>query len=582
MTDSLSREDIVRQVKEAADIIEVIGEVVRLTRTGASHKGLCPFHAEKTPSFSVNPQRRYFRCYGCGEGGDVLHFLMKYHSITFPEALKNLARRYHIDLPERELSPAEKKKSNERSEVFAVNSFAAKTFHHHLLDHPAAREARDYLEDRAIPAAITADWQIGFAPDSWDFLSRLCQTKGYSAAAAKAGLLAPRKNGGNYDRFRSRLLFPVHDTAGRVIGFSGRIIGEGEPKYLNTPETIVFDKGRNLFGLHRNREAIRRAGTCLMVEGNFDLLSLVAAGIDNVVAPLGTALTRNHLRLLKGYTPEVIIFFDGDGAGVKAAIRAVPLCLAEGVIGRVALLPEGEDPDSLVRNRGADAVRELVSRAVALPEFVFDRLAEQYSLSMDGKTRIIAELRRILQEADPDPSTAAIFASHFAARLAIAPEIILAGGHNKKIPPVTGNATTGEKSLPFKARQLIEFLIIFPEYLQKFIKAGIEEVIQESQARRILELLTRAGVREQTSSVHDRLLALAGPDDREYLTALLVATPDYPADEVEPMADEKLAWLARTIKKKRQRELTDAIIAAQQAGDKEKCLELMARKNQTF
>ena len=334
MTYSSSREETVRQVKEAADIIEIIGEVVRLKKAGASYKGLCPFHAEKTTSFTVNPQRRYFRCYGCSEGGDVLHFLMKYHSMTFPEALKNLADRYHIDLPERKMSPEEKKKSNARKEVFTVNQFAAETFHRRLLDSPEAEAARRYLVRRDIPEETVIDWQLGFAPDSWDFLAKLCQARGYSEAAVRAGLIAPRKNGGHYDRFRSRLLFPVQDTAGRVIGFSGRIIGDGEPKYLNTPETIVFDKGKNLFGLHHNREAIRRAGNCLMVEGNFDLLSLVAAGITNVVAPLGTALTRNHLRLLKGYTPEVIIFFDGDAAGVKAAMRAVPLCLAEGISGR--------------------------------------------------------------------------------------------------------------------------------------------------------------------------------------------------------------------------------------------------------
>jgi len=577
MTYSSSREETVRQVKEAADIIEIIGEVVRLKKAGASYKGLCPFHAEKTTSFTVNPQRRYFRCYGCSEGGDVLHFLMKYHSMTFPEALKNLADRYHIDLPERKMSPEEKKKSNARKEVFTVNQFAAETFHRRLLDSPEAEAARRYLVRRDIPEETVIDWQLGFAPDSWDFLAKLCQARGYSEAAVRAGLIAPRKNGGHYDRFRSRLLFPVQDTAGRVIGFSGRIIGDGEPKYLNTPETIVFDKGKNLFGLHHNREAIRRAGNCLMVEGNFDLLSLVAAGITNVVAPLGTALTRNHLRLLKGYTPEVIIFFDGDAAGVKAAMRAVPLCLAEGISGRVAMLDEGEDPDSLVHARGATAVRNLIEAAEPLPEFVFERLAASHSLSMDGKAKIASELRDILREASPDKTTAAIFAAHFAEKLAVPAEIILGKGvvapKAKGKPAPAGN----EKALSFKVRQLLDFLIIFPEYLQNFIKAGIEEVIQEPRAQRMLELLVRASA-EQDADVHDDLLAIAGPEDREYVIALLVTAPDHPPDEARQIAEEKLAWLGRTIKKGQQEELTREIIAAQKSGDGERCRELMERK----
>ena len=576
--DTISREETVRQVKEAADIIEVVGEVVRLVRAGAHYKGLCPFHSEKTPSFTVNPQRRFFRCYGCGEGGDVLDFVMKYHSMTFPEALKTLAQRYGVDLPERKMSPREKKKQDERSAVFAVNAFAAETFHGRLSG-PDAEAARAHLAERGIPDEVVSAWQLGFAPDSWDFFTRLCRGRGYEAAAARAGLIVARRNGGHYDRFRNRLVFPVHDTAGRVIGFSGRIMGEGEPKYLNTPETIVFDKGKNLFGLHRNREAIRKAGRCLLVEGNFDLLSLVAAGIENVVAPLGTALTRSHVRLLKGYTGEIVIFFDGDAAGLKAAMRAVPLCLGEGIAARVAILPQGHDPDTLLREHGTDAVHELVERACDLPEFVFDRLAETHGLSVDGKTRIAAELRQMLREADPDPAAAAIFASHFAARLGITADMLIPGREKKVRSPGGGTASAAaEKTLTLKTRQLVEFLIIFPEYLQKFIKAGIEEVIQESRAQRILETLVRASGSGEPDAVHDRLLEAAGPEDREYLTALLVSAPERSPDEAGESAEEMLAWLERELHRKRQEELTRQIIEAQRTGDHARCLELMEKK----
>ena len=575
---AVSREEAVRQVKEAADIVEVVGEVVRLVRSGVNYKGLCPFHSEKTPSFTVNPQRRFFRCYGCGEGGDVLSFMMKYHAMSFPEALKALAQRYGVDLPEPKLTPRQKKRRDERSEVFAVNQLAAETFYR-LLFAPEGAAAREHLARRGIGEDTARAWQLGFAPDSWDFLLSLCRKKGCADAAERAGLVVVREGGRRYDRFRNRLVFPVHDTAGRVIGFSGRILGEGEPKYLNTPETIVFDKGKNLFGLYKNREAIRREGTCLLVEGNFDLLSLAAAGIDNVAAPLGTSLTRDQVRRLKGYAREIVIFFDGDAAGGKAAMRAVPLCLGEGVAARVAVLPEGHDPDTLLRERGPEAVRELVAGAREMAEFVFDRLAAAHGMSVSGKTRIAAELKEMLRQADPEPAAAAIFASHFASRLGLAPEALMPGpagprrGSGDKGPPQAEGA-----SLTLKTRQLVEFLIICPEYLQKFIKAGIEEVIQEERAARLIELLVRAAGAGDRDAVCDRMIEEAGPEEREYLTALLVAAPEYDHQAAEQTAAAMLAWLAREVHRRRQEELTRQIIEAQRAGAQARCLELMAQK----
>ncbi len=348
-------EPVVQEVKEAADILAIIGERVNLVKSGINYKGLCPFHSEKTPSFTVNPARQSYYCFGCGDGGDIFSFLMKYDNVSFPEALQEVARRYNIVLPDKrgnaaDLALAQKTPLVCRPSIVppppATTTFCSRT--------RRPEQARKYLVDRGMTTEIIEEFVLGYAPDSWDFIGK--QLRKFPSDQLKEAGLVIEKKGGHYDRFRRRILFPIFDINGRVTGFGGRIIGEGQPKYLNTDRTLLFDKGRTLFGLFQNKDAIRRQKQCLVVEGNFDLLALAAHGIRNVVAPLGTALTAQHVRKLKGYADEVILLFDGDNAGLKAALRAVPLFLDELIEARVAILPKDHDPDSYVRQFGKEGL----------------------------------------------------------------------------------------------------------------------------------------------------------------------------------------------------------------------------------
>ena len=408
------------EIRNVADIVQVIGEHVQLKRAGANFNGLCPFHSEKTPSFSVSPQRQTFKCFGCGESGDVFAFLMKQQHLSFPEAMQELAARYSVELPSPQPTAAEQRLAL----LHQINAEAARLFHEHLIGSPDADAARQYLTGRGVPQDFVASYQLGFAPNEWEFLaSRLKQFP--ADAVEQVGLIVRRQSGkGFYDRFRSRLMFPIMDTGGTVCGFSGRVLDDGQPKYMNSPDSPIFSKGGLLFGLHQHRQKIRQSRRAVIVEGNFDLLTLAAHGIGNTVAPLGTALTEAQVRRLRSYCSEAVLLFDGDEAGMKAARRAVPLFLAERMEGKAALLPAGHDPDSFIREQGAGAAQELINNAQPLPEFVFDALVKEHGSTLAGKNRIMAELAELVKLA-PDQAQKELMAAHWAGQLGIKPELLL-------------------------------------------------------------------------------------------------------------------------------------------------------------
>jgi len=362
--------DPVEEVRAANDVVSVIGAYVRLRKAGRSFKGLCPFHKEKTPSFMVNPERQTFHCFGCGKGGDVFRFLMEIEGVRFPEALRTLAQRAGIRLPER----GDPKKRERRERLSDLLEFAHREFCSHLKG-PEGRGARALLEKRGIGAETIERFGLGFTPDAWRALRDRAHREGYTDRdLLDAGLIVPREKGDPYDRFRGRLLFPIRTVGGRVIGFGGRIVGEGEPKYLNSPETDLFRKGEALYGLDKSRSEIRREGSAVLVEGYTDLIALDQEGIRNVVAPLGTALTSAQARLLANYTDRVVLLFDGDDAGMQAALRSLPTLAAEGLRPAVADLPKGSDPDDYVRSQGAEKLRHLIAEATDLVPFLLDQI----------------------------------------------------------------------------------------------------------------------------------------------------------------------------------------------------------------
>ena len=596
MTSSFEQKDAVQRVKDAAQIVDIIGECVSLKRAGANMKGLCPFHAEKTPSFMVNPARQSFHCFGCGEGGDVFSFMMKYYNLTFPETLKQLAQRYQITLPEKQFGSEDQAKAEKRQKLFDANERAARMYHEYLLNHDGGAQARDYLNKREISVEMISAFMLGYAPAGWDFLSsKVAKSSITMAEAEEAGLLVRKEKGGFYDRFRDRILFPIFELTGRVVGFGGRILGQGEPKYLNTPETLIFDKSRMLFGLFQHRDAIRKKRKAVVVEGNFDLLALASYGVDNVVAPLGTALTQTQIRLLKGYADEVILLFDGDEAGIKAAMRSVPLFLAEQVGARVALLPATHDPDTYIRAHGRQGLEKYLINALPMLEFAFGHLKEKYGMSMTGKGKILEELEPLIQASGSSPFQQSVLISEFSNKLGLDPEQVMQGfkaaarkkSQHKQSPsvnrvPVKKETARASLQLSRIQAQLIEFLIFHPGFLERFIAAGIEEILAENPAGNILHALQELAAGNDTIGPEQLMESLPEGPERSYVSRLLITSQFLKLNDQEQLADnmaeEMLVWLVRYRFKKEIRQLSEEIRNAQQNKDQKLLEELLLRK----
>jgi DNA primase len=381
--------DWVQEVRAAADIGRLIGEYVPLKQSGRKLKGLCPFHNEKTPSFIVDPEKQLFFCFGCRTGGDLFKFYMLMERVEFPDALRQLSERFGVPIPRQS-----REERSENSRLLELHREAAGFFRRSLAS-PRGAAARAYLERRGLDAETVKKLAMGYAPDSWDALKTHLRKAGYREdEMIKSGLAVQRRGGsGSYDRFRDRLIFPIERVGGGVIGFGGRILGEGEPKYLNSPETILFSKGRHLYGLAWSREAIRSQEAAIIVEGYTDFAALWQAGIRNAVAVLGTGLTIEHGNLLARFARRVIVNFDPDRAGRQATDRALSVLLQQEFDVRVLELPENNDPDDFVRNQGATAYQEKAETAPSFVDYLVGRAAEENDLSQpSGKARAVGQV----------------------------------------------------------------------------------------------------------------------------------------------------------------------------------------------
>jgi DNA primase catalytic core len=384
---------VIEEVRDRADIVEVIGEVVTLKKRGKNWVGLCPFHPEKTPSFNVTPDKQMYYCFGCQAGGNVFTFLMEYERIDFPSAVRSLAERTGIEIPE---EPADSGPDPFAS-LRHANRLAAEFYHHRLLSSEDAESARDYLARRGIDRNRWEAFQLGWAPESWNSLIEEAKRQGIAEAILlEAGVAArSEKTGGVYDHFRGRVVFPIRALGGEVVGFSGRRLDVEEPKYLNSPDTPVFAKGRMLFNLDLARAPIRRAGAAVVVEGNFDVVTLYAAGFRNVVAPLGTAMTEEQARVLRRYTGTAYLAYDGDRAGERAAFRAADVLLGVGFAVRILPIPVGEDPDALIRAHGAAAFEERLRASADVVDAMMAVIGERVDLGDVVKKRRV--IRRLLE-----------------------------------------------------------------------------------------------------------------------------------------------------------------------------------------
>jgi DNA primase len=591
MTRGEAQQDISEKIKEQADIVQIIGESVDLKKSGARYLGLCPFHGEKTPSFSVHQGRQFFHCFGCGESGDVFSFMMKYHNLDFPEALKELARRCNIQLPEKRRSKEDEIRRQKRDQLYAVNQKAAEIYSSYLQKAPGAEEARAYLHKRGVDGGIIERFCIGYAPavetEGWNYLGGKLSAMELGFAI-ETGLLVKKEQAGSYDRFRDRIVFPIAEISGRICGFGGRIVGQGKPKYLNSPESDIYNKSKLLLGLYQQKEEIRRQNQAVVVEGNFDLISLVAHGLSHVVAPLGTALTREQLRLLKRFATEVTLLFDGDAAGLKAAVRSAPLFLAEQIPAKVAVLPDGEDPDTYIRSHGLPSMNTLLAAAESLPEFLFGCWTQEYGLGLDGKSRIVEELRP-MAAASASPLQHSVLIAHFAEKLNMpaeelrrhlkTPEI---SAEKVSVLPQKNERVDRVKPLSMPQKQLLAFVVLQPRFLSQLESAGVREFLAGSVGEIVFLQYKRLLQMNPEAEPEELLTALPDGEERNLVANILISAQGRVEDDNGELAARELAdlldYLRRQGLKKSSEELMRRMQVAQNEGNLSLLEELMAEK----
>ena len=416
------------EVTEKNDIVDVVSQYVALNkRSGNNLFGLCPFHNEKTPSFSVSRSKQIYHCFGCGKGGGVINFIMEIENVSFPDAVEMLAKRAGMQMPERQEDP----ESRKRERIFALNRDAARFYHEKLLS-AEGEKCREYIEKRRINRKTATDFGLGFAPDTWDSLRKAMRDKGWSDFdLSDAGLVKKGKNGGFYDTFRNRLMFPVIDVRGNVIAFSGRLLdGEG-PKYLNSPETVAFIKGRNLFALNLAKKSKR--DYFILSEGNIDVASLHQAGFDSAVASLGTSLTEQQAQLLSHYKNEILIAYDSDGAGARATTKAIGIFEKLDVKVRVLRL-EGDykDPDEFLKAKGADAFQKLIDSSENRMDFKIRQIAEKYDLNRaDQKAEFAAEVEALIALL-PSKAERQVYSSHIAEMIGVKPDAVISDVESRR------------------------------------------------------------------------------------------------------------------------------------------------------
>lgn len=388
-------DELIEEVRSRNDIVDVIGGYVRLKKKGSTYFGLCPFHNEKTGSFSVSPNKQMYYCFGCGAGGNVFTFLMQYENFTFGEAMQSLADRVGIELPQQEMTSAQRREADRRTRLLEINKEAAKYFYT-LLRSPRGQKAYQYFKKRELSDETMQKFGLGYSDQYSDDLYRYLRKKGYDDDILKdSGLITIDEVRGGHDKFWNRAMFPIMDVHNRVIGFGGRVMGDGEPKYLNSPETRIFDKSRNLYGLNIARTT--RKSQLLLCEGYMDVIALHQAGFDNAVASLGTALTSGHANLLKRYTKEVYLTYDSDGAGVKAALRAIPILKEVGIVTKVINMRPYKDPDEFIKALGAEEYQKRIDQAENSFLFEIRIMQENYDMNdPESKTAFYNEIAQKL------------------------------------------------------------------------------------------------------------------------------------------------------------------------------------------
>ncbi|MBN2437619.1 MAG: DNA primase [Deltaproteobacteria bacterium] len=577
--------DKIEEVRQRTDIVSLVGEYVTLKKAGRNFLGLCPFHREKTPSFTVSPDKQMFYCFGCSEGGNVFSFLMKLNHLTFPEAVRHLAGKAGVIIPERSMTPEERDRYTLGEQIRRVNGLAAEYFVR-ALQSPAGEGAREYLRKRGIEAEAIRTFRIGVAPEGRRRLLDFLEKKGIPPKLVEQAGLAILRAGegerGQYDRFRGRLMIPIEDVDGHVIAFGGRIMGAGEPKYMNSPESPVYTKGNNLFGLSRTREAIREAGFSLLVEGYFDLIALWGAGIRNVAATLGTAMTRAQVDLIRRYAPRVAAVFDSDEAGRKALARSLELFLTGNVHARAVILPDGHDPDDFVRTRGREKMEELVARAVPMVDYYIEEILGGRGTLEEDRDKLreaVAFLCRIGDAVERN-----FFVKKVAERLGV-DEGVLKDEVRRVLSHEAPTAAPMKKGSGREPDHLelglIHMMLEHPERIPAVAASGVLACFTTEELRSLGEKVLTAAEKEG-GAIPD-LFSLVnnfeeGPLRARLLDLLMGETP-YPEDMIDRLMADTIRKIRERSNREKGRILTRRIKEAERVKDQELYDRLVAEKN---
>lgn len=516
-------DDKIAEIKESCNIVQLIAEYVPLKKAGVNYKGVCPFHSEKEPSFIVSEAKQIFHCFGCGTGGNVFTFLMKFEHLSFPEAAKKLAQKYGIELPQREFSPSQKNLMGEKEELFKINELATEYYSNLLTQTKEGKKARDYFKKRGISEETITDYKLGYAPHHWDGLLRFLEKRGVSLIPAqKIGLLKPGKKSEFYDCFRNRIIFPIINYNQRIIGFGGRAISEDSAKYINSSDSIIYKKSNSLYGLNAALSFIRREDCVILVEGYFDLLSLHQCGIKNAVATLGTALTDGQIKLLKRFTRTMVIAFDTDESGIKATIKSLPLLLENGISPKVVLLPPDTDPDSFIQREKKEGFKRKLDHASPLMEFLINKMINQNDTStINGKLTIIRGVSPLLSKMS-DTTERNLYIQRLSQQINVGENVIRSEMHLDKQKKTEAQESFINVPDQHRAEELlVQLVILHPEVIPQVKQTQVVDDFQEPKLKRLFFFIIDCFDRNQ-SLQPDNLINLLEEEDLKNLVAQLV------------------------------------------------------------
>lgn len=575
-------EDKISEILNTSDIVDVISDSVILKKSGRNFFGLCPFHSEKTPSFSVNANKQIFYCFGCSAGGNVLSYVMKYHGVSFPEAAKMLARKYNITIETEKITPARKKELNLKEGLFRLNKKVMEVYNETLCHSGQAESARAYLKKRGISGEMIQQFRLGFSSDSWDEIVRVLRTqKTNKTLAVQSGLILEKKQkNGYYDRFRNRIMFPIFDVNMQVAGFGGRVMDDSMPKYMNSPETPVYSKSRILYGLHAAKPVCRQAGFVYIVEGYFDFLSLYQHGIQNTVASLGTALTPDHIRILKGYAPRMVLVFDSDAAGIAAAKRSIKIFMNEGVDTRILVLPEGNDPDSYVVKYGKKAFNELASKARTVLQFLLQVAMDTHGLSVEGRIRILDDMKPHLTLIQ-DSALRSLYIKELAEKLNIDERAVLEKVREQALHPpeqrsYAAQDTVQEDALESDRReeQMISMILNYPEIIDEIKNKDVLNYFYSEKLRHIAQKIIRVAP-DKDAFITRVMTSMKNTQDQELIASYAMAD-FFSGQDIHQTALSLVNRIIR-VRKKQENTLLGKIISAEKGCDSE-LMELLKQK----